>query len=131
MQYVNLQKLVTTGQGVGSSITIAPDLFFRLLDGALRRCSFYDEEFYLSTNDDVAQAVASGAINNGSEHYYITGYLEGRMPKRILVDEKFYLAGNPDVAAAMRRGDVTNAQQHFEMAGFKEGRMPYANFTLF
>lgn len=91
----------------------------------------FDEKYYLTTNDDIAEAVETNQVRSASEHYYATGYYEGRMPKRILVDERYYLENNPDVAEAMRQGVVESAQQHFEVAGFREGRLPHKGFSLF
>ncbi|MBL6082588.1 hypothetical protein JMJ56_31990 [Belnapia sp. T18] len=91
----------------------------------------FDEDYYISNNDDIRTAVAKKQISSAGEHYFNTGYFEGRMPSKILVDEKFYLESNPDVAEAIRRGGIQNAQEHFEYSGFREGRLPYKDFSLF
>jgi len=91
----------------------------------------FDEKYYLGANPDVAEAVEQNTVRGASDHYFATGYFEGRMPKRILVDERYYLENNPDVAEAMRQGSVESAQQHFEVAGYGEGRLPHKGFSLF
>ena len=63
----------------------------------------FDEEFYLATNPDVAEAVAGGAFPSGLEHYRQFGGNEGRNPNPSF-DEAFYLQNNPDVAAAVEGG---------------------------
>jgi hypothetical protein len=84
-----------------------------------------DESWYLQHNDDVAVAVASGAISSAREHFINDGYLEGRLPFPILVDEQWYLEQNPDVAEGLRNGELPSAQTHFEESGYREGRRPF------
>lgn len=132
MQYVNLKKILSEGTSSSSnSITIPSDLFQGLLIIALRYKGVFDESFYLASNPDVKDAVARNIVVSAAEHYYTTGYFEGRIPKRLLVDERFYLERNPDVSAAIRKNAVASAQDHFDFAGFREGRQPYDGFTLF
>ena len=132
MQYVNLTKLIAAGPASGNdSIAISTTLFRRLLVSALREKGVFDESFYLAANSDIKEAVARRSIASAAEHYYTTGYFEGRMPKKIMVDERFYLENNLDVSGAIRKKAVASAQEHFELAGFAEGRQPYEGFTLF
>lgn len=56
------------------------------------RASF-DEEFYLESNPDVAKANVDPL-----EHYFYTGWREGRAPSPDF-DVEYYLSQNPDVAA--------------------------------
>jgi hypothetical protein len=98
---------------------------------ALRQKGEFDEGYYLANNQDVKEAIGSSFIGDAAEHYYTTGYFEGRSPKRILVDERFYIQENPDVAAAIKKGLVGSAQEHFEGTGFREGRLPFKGFSLF
>ncbi|MFZ2870735.1 hypothetical protein [Zavarzinia sp.] len=132
MHISNLKRLIVdVSEGGGGQVKVPVDLFWRLVATALRSKAAFDEDYYVFANSDIEQAVKARTLKSGADHYFITGYLEGRMPNRILVDEKFYLEQNPDVAAAVRRGEVGSAQEHFEFAGFKEGRLPYKDFTLF
>ena len=55
---------------------------------------FFDADFYLAQNPDVAEAGVDPA-----RHYYETGFKEGRDPNKVF-DTSFYLAQNPDVAEA-------------------------------
>jgi hypothetical protein len=129
MQWQAVSTLVGNGPAK-DSVTITRELFQRLLIGALRYKGTFDENYYLSENSDIGEAIQSGLIASASEHYYESGYFEGRMPKRLLVDEKFYLKQNPDVVAAIRNGVTPSAQSHFDDRGFREGRAPHADFSL-
>lgn len=132
MHISNLKRLIVDlGEDGGSQVRVPVDLFWRLVAAALRGKAVFDEDYYVFANSDIEQAIKARILKSGADHYFITGYLEGRMPNRILVDEKFYLEQNPDVAAAVRRGEVGSAQAHFELTGFKEGRLPYKDFALF
>jgi len=132
MQYRTLTRLIATSKSSNDdAVTIPADLFRKLLICALREKNVFDESFYLESYPDIKDSVARGVIPSGAEHYYTTGYFEGRRPKKLLVDERFYLEKNPDVATAIRNGKVASAQEHFEVAGFEELRDPYSGFTLF
>lgn len=84
-----------------------------------------DQAWYLEHYDDVAGAIARGAVASSQEHFVNDGYLEGRMPFPIAVDEQWYLQQNPDVAEGIRGGSVASAQEHFEQSGYREGRRPF------
>ncbi|MDE2006444.1 MAG: hypothetical protein KGI51_07755 [Rhodospirillales bacterium] len=84
-----------------------------------------NEQWYLRANDDVADALARGAIASAREHFVNDGYLEGRMPFPMRVNEAWYLQQNPDVAEGIRTGGVESAQAHFEDSGYREGRRPF------
>jgi hypothetical protein len=132
MQYRTLTRLIAASKSSnGDAVTVPADVFRRLLIGALRAKNVFEESFYLELYPDIKDSVARGVILSGAEHYYTTGYFEGRRPKKILVDERFYLGKNPDVATAIRNGKVAGAQEHFEASGFEELRDPYSGFTLF
>jgi hypothetical protein len=132
MQYRTLTRLIAASKSSnGDAVTVPADLFRKLLIGALRAKNVFDESFYLESYPDIKASVARGVIPSGAEHYYTTGYFEGRRPKKLLVDERFYLEKNPDVATAIRSGKISSAQEHFEVAGFEELRDPYSGFSLF
>ncbi len=82
---------------------------------------FYDENFYLANNPDVAGAVAAGVLPNGLEHYLLRGQSERRNPSA-LFNENLYLAQNPDVAQAVAAGAIKSGFEHFNRFGFFEGR---------
>jgi len=133
MQSSRLKALVIDGVAPDGTktVTIPGSLFRQLLVTSLRATNFFDERYYLQANPDVQESLRKREIQSAAEHYYETGYFEGRMPKEILVDERFYLEQNSDVAEAIRRGIVDNAQKHFDAAGFREGRLPHKDFSLF
>jgi hypothetical protein len=112
-------------------VEIDQDLLRTLVIAALRQKTTVDEKYYLARYPDIAKAIAGGSIATASDHWYETGYFEGRQPRRILVDEEFYLQANPDVAKAVRAGKVESCQAHFDIAGCIEGRMPFAGFAFF
>ncbi|MDE8346536.1 MAG: hypothetical protein POH28_10245 [Acidocella sp.] len=91
---------------------------------------FVDEDWYLDTYPDVADAVLKGSFNYAKDHYIEAGYTEGRLPHHVEVDEAWYINEYPDVAAAIRPGAIFSAQKHFEDYGYREGRLPCANWSL-
>lgn len=133
MQYNVLKHLVSERPGPDGAVdvTLPRELFRHLLAGALKQKGYFDPQYYLAANDDVREAVERRQIESAEAHYFLAGYLENRLPRKILVDEAYYLATNPDVEAAVRRGLVASAQQHFETVGFSEGRSPHDGFRLF
>ena len=58
--------------------------------------SFFDERYYLSQYQDVAQAVAAGDFATGYDHFVAIGLKEGRNPIAYY-SEADYLANNIDV----------------------------------
>jgi Ca2+-binding RTX toxin-like protein len=85
-----------------------------------------DEEFYLTQNPDVAQAVTQGSFTSGAQHFGLFGQFERRDPNA-LFDTNLYLNNNPDVKQAVEQGFITAAQHYFTFGGF-EGRDPSAFF---
>lgn len=77
----------------------------------VRHSAFFDGEFYLKANPDVAAAGVDPAA-----HYILRSGLEGRDPGPCFSTRE-YLDQNPDVAAA-----GTNALVHYELWGPSEGR---------
>jgi hypothetical protein len=133
MQYKTLMQLVKESVSLegGRLVTIPQDLFRTLLIAAIRNKAVFDDKFYSAINSDIKEAIRTTQISSAEDHYYNSGYFEGRLPKKFLVDEKYYLEKNPDVSAAIRSGVIKSAQEHFEYAGFREGRAPYKDFSLF
>jgi hypothetical protein len=84
-----------------------------------------DEKWYLATHEDIARAVASGAVASARQHFIDDGYFEGRLPFSIPVNERWYLEQYPDVAESVRKGLVGSAEQHFAEDGYREGRRPF------
>lgn len=133
MQYqvlVDQLRNFSIDNGPNDIVGVPHSLLMRLLSAALKHKREFDEAFYLENNADIRDAVKARKIRAGAEHYYSTGYFEGRKPKRFVVDEKYYLSENPDVVNAIKKGIVKNAQEHYDAMGFQELRMPYKGFTL-
>ncbi len=105
-------------------VSLSYDEFVQLVKSLISAIEV-DEAWYLDRNDDVAGAIARGAVLSAQEHFSGDGYLEGRLPFPITVDEQWYLEQNPDVAEGIRAGSVGSAQGHFEESGYREGRRPF------
>ncbi len=82
--------------------------------------AFFDTNYYLASNPDVAAAVANGSVT-AFGHYMMMGQFENRNP-----NAKFhgndYLALNPDVAAAVNNGVLSSGIDHYMLYGRSEGR---------
>ncbi len=87
--------------------------------------ALFDEQWYLKTYTDVAEAVRNGGFSSGRDHYIREGRRGRRMPCFIPVDETFYLSTYADVSAAVAAGTFMSAQDHFEKCGYHEGRLPF------
>lgn len=86
----------------------------------------FDEEFYLAQNQGVKDAVESGVLSSGLEHFINFGQFEDRDPNPIF-DTSFYLQTNTDVAALVQ-GNETTAVGHFLDVGQFEDRDPHPLF---
>ena len=133
MLYKTLLKVaqVNEGENGAKTVTIPFEMFHHVIEAALRAKGIFDEGYYLAANPDIRDAVKKKSIASAADHYYHSGYFEGRMPKRFEVDEEFYLEQNPDVAKAIKTRRIKSCQLHFDTNGFREGRAPYKGFTLF
>ncbi|MQP67296.1 hypothetical protein GE253_18375 [Niveispirillum sp. SYP-B3756] len=76
----------------------------------------FDKDYYLSTNKDVADAVAKGQIT-AWQHYQDYGWREGRDPSAFF-DTSDYLTRHGDVKAA-----GVNPLDHYLIFGEAEGRI--------
>jgi hypothetical protein len=105
---------------------------------------FFNSDYYLAKNPDVAAAVENGDFASGLEHFGLHGYQEGRASSHFFGET--YLFDNPDVAAAVRSkrfsvsnptdedGGFSSGLQHFLEYGWKENRSPsdkLADFETF
>jgi hypothetical protein len=134
MTYKTLLALLERYKGKGGDpnmVTIPKEMFRHLLVGALKTKNLFDERDYLAAYPDIRDAVKKKKIESAADHYFHSGYFEGRVPKKIFVDEKYYLENNPDVAEGIKKKRVKSCQQHFDSNGFFEGRSPYRGFSLF
>ena len=105
-------------------VNVSYDDFLRLLKRMIVATEV-DEEWYLRTYEDIAEAVRSGAIRSARQHFVEDGYFEGRLPFPIEVDEQWYMNQYPDVGDSVRRGLLPSAQTHFDEDGYREGRLPF------
>ena len=106
----------------GETVSMPVGAFQRLLEAAV--AGLFDEPSFLERYADVREAVASGKLHSGLEHFVNDGYLEGRSGLTYRVEEDWYLKTYPDVALAIKSGKVRNAAHHFQIFGFNEGRVP-------
>lgn len=88
---------------------------------------FFDEDYYLQSNPDVAAAVDIGILSSGYQHFVAHGLAEGRNPS-LLYSESFYLAHNSDVAQAVANGGFASGLIHFLNHGHQETRDPSPYF---
>jgi hypothetical protein len=86
----------------------------------------FDEAFYLTTYDDVAQAHGKGEIGDLHAHFVEAGFFEGRLGTDPEVDQAYYLATYPDVGRAIAAGQIGSASEHYIQRGAAEGRAPNA-----
>jgi hypothetical protein len=84
----------------------------------------FDEQWYLSTYPDIAEAVRQGEFPSGRDHYRDFGYFEGRLPFKPEVDAEWYAKEYPDVAESIGLGILQSALEHFVAFGYREGRQP-------
>ncbi len=110
-------------QDNGANVIISKTLFRFLISEYLKSLPF-DEKAYLETNPDVDAAVHRGELQSGAEHFFYTGFFEGRETGGNEFDEKWYLKNNPDVVASVRRGDWTTGREHWLAVGRTELRAP-------
>lgn len=82
---------------------------------------YFDEEFYLANNVDVARFVQNGLFTNGLDHFINRGQIQGRNPS-LLFDETTYLIENPGVREAVANNVFNSGFEHFINVGFFEGR---------
>ena len=83
-----------------------------------------DERWYLEQVPGLREDIAKGNFRSPAEHYYLHGYLEGRLPERPVVDERVYLKENKDVAEAIKTGKFKSGFDHFVTNCYREGRRP-------
>ena len=105
-------------------VSVSYEDFIRLLKRMIVGTEV-DEEWYLRTYEDIANAIREGTIETAQQHFVEDGYFEGRLPFPIRVDERWYTNQYPDVGDSVRRGVLPSAQAHFDEDGYREGRLPF------
>ncbi|NEO55534.1 MAG: SGNH/GDSL hydrolase family protein [Okeania sp. SIO3B5] len=89
---------------------------------ALTINELFDEQFYLETYPEVAEAIVNGTVSDGFFHFIRFGQFESRDPNAIF-NTDFYLANNPGVAAVVEQNVLTPIE-HFINFGQFEQRDP-------
>jgi hypothetical protein len=84
--------------------------------------NFFDEEFYLRSYPDVANAVHSGALERGRVHFQGSGFHEGR--NAFPFDIRWYSVAYPDAAREVGDGEYVNLLHHYVETGAARGYKP-------
>nr|WP_298797999.1 hypothetical protein [uncultured Acetobacter sp.] len=105
------------------TVTLPSSLFVFLIENYLLHQPF-NEENYLHTNPDVADAIQAGTLKSGKQHYVTQGYWEERDGAGPSFSEEWYVRQNPDVAIAVQRGECPSGAVHYGRYGRQEGRCP-------
>lgn len=106
-----------------SKIAVDPRLLIHILREIVKALPF-DEAFYLTTYEDVAEAHGRGEIGDLHEHFIHAGFFEGRMGAEPVVDARYYQTTYPDVGQAIAAGTIASALDHYVQRGAAEGRAP-------
>lgn len=120
-----LQALRVSRDRLDSRSKIAVDT--RLLVHVLRQIVAampFDEAYYLTTYNDVADAHNRGEIGDLHRHFVEAGFFEGRLGADPEVNAEYYLATYPDVGRAIAAGQIASAEDHYVQRGAAEGRAP-------
>ena len=92
--------------------------------------SLFDNNYYLSNNEDVALAIGNGHFSDGIQHYTLFGGRELRNPNASF-DAVFYASQNTDVFSAVSVGFFSNVFEHYKLFGESENRIPSMEFSGF
>ncbi|MEG4348707.1 calcium-binding protein [Microcoleus sp. LAD1_D5] len=96
--------------------------------GGLTKVSrYFDEETYLSQNQDIAPLLrtpnnANAPFASGIDHFIQLGYEQGRTRVSPEYNEEFYLANNSELRSFVQNGTFKSGYQHFIQFGLKDGR---------
>lgn len=83
----------------------------------------FDEDFYLASNPDIAEAVRSGAWPHGFAHYLAHGQAEGRRPCADF-DAEWYARAYPAARMETDPGDAAALERHYRERGRYRGYLP-------
>lgn len=116
-----LRQLALSGRsGPDQPVSLSRVVVAALIKDAY--ADIFDEEWYLSSNPDVAEAIRKRAVPSALNHFAMSGIYEGRLPCAFPLDEDHYLQQHQDVARAIEAGEFKAAAEHFFKIGFLEGR---------
>jgi len=91
-------------------------------DAGLSPSWIYNDAYYLGTYPDVREAVRSGTLICGFEHFSRDGVNEGR-DGCAYFNERSYLNRHPDVALAVTEGRLRSGEAHYIECGQSETRV--------
>lgn len=114
------RRIALVGKSPDQSVRLQKDCIRDLLKVAID--GRFDEAWYLSRYQDVAEAVKKGTIASGLDHYVSVGVYEARIPYPLALDQPDYLKRHADVARSVKQGPYQSAADHFYAVGFREGR---------
>ena len=118
---LNIINLSRDRLNSGSKAAMSLPLLREILTVAASQLPF-DNDFYLSTYQDIRAAYEGGGITDLRMHFIERGYFEGRLGADPKVNEDFYKETYPDVATAISNSEVKSATDHYMRAGASEGR---------
>lgn len=117
-------SIVRKKSSAGNDIVIMDARKFDLLLELMLLSAGFDDESYIQQYPDVADAVSSGKLHSGIDHYVRSGWKEKRAIKAPQVNATWYMQKYGDVAAAAKKNFRLTAQAHYNMGGYQEGRAP-------
>ena len=82
----------------------------------------FDETYYINQYSVVREAVESGSVKSGLDHFQQYGQKLGLTEVSRYFDEDYYLSNNPEVAAAVKAGVFASGLDHFIQDGYDNGR---------
>ncbi|HIK49559.1 MAG TPA: hypothetical protein IGS17_01345, partial [Oscillatoriales cyanobacterium M59_W2019_021] len=82
---------------------------------------FFNTQFYLNRNQDVAGEISRGTVKSAIAHYLQFGQFEGRNPIPQF-NSRLYLEQNSDVDKALDRDRLDSAYEHYILYGRTEPR---------
>ncbi len=112
----------------GETVAVKVDLLRLLLELAASALPF-NADWYVEANPDIKEAFTDGKITDLREHFFSTGFFEGRLGEPDEINEDWYLMQYADVRRALRSGRVESALQHYETVGKREWRSPRPEVT--
>jgi hypothetical protein len=122
---LNIINLSRDRLNSGSKAAMSLPLLREILMVAVSKLPF-DDDFYLTTYQDIRSAYEGGSITDLKMHFIDRGYFEGRLGADPGVDEDFYKETYPDVAMAILNSEVKSGADHYLHAGASEGRFANA-----
>lgn len=92
----------------------------RKLENYLR---YYNEDYYLGYQPDIATAVEAGHLRSGLSHYIEHGFVEER--RCFHLDPQIYSLRYPIAAVEVSNGEYLDFDHHYVEIGALRGYVPY------